>query len=140
MPMGAEANPTDGGKKPNYNPNDYVPFGENAQMAHEQGWMPITSNGGAVTYRNQYAPAFNGVMIDNKPTGHLEIVGNKNGLFDVRIANEDGKVHKVIMTGQPFSQVDDYFRNNKSIIQQRMNRVQQDQNNNQPYNGIAWAQ
>ncbi len=113
----------DGGK-PKYNPNDYTPFGQHADYAFQQGWQPAMSNGGATVYRNGYDPAFKGVMIDNKPTGHLEIVGNRNGLFDVRIADEGGKVHQLIMQSQPFSQVDNYLRNGKSIIQQRMNRIQ----------------
>ncbi len=134
MPMGAETN--DDGNKPKYNPNDYAPFGQHADYAAQQGWQKVSSNGGAITYRNNYSPAFSGIMVDNKPVGNMELVGNKNGLFDVQINKGDGKVQK-IMVGQPFSQVDTYFRNNKSIIQQRMNRVQADPNTQQ---GIVWNQ
>ncbi len=116
----------DGGK-PKYNPNDYVPFGQQASYAAEQGWIPVTSNNGATVYKNGYDPAFQGVMIDGKPTGHLEIVGNKNGLFNVHIADQNGNVKQVIMASQPYAQVDNYLRNGKSIIQQRMNRIQQQQ-------------
>ncbi len=116
----------DGGK-PKYNPSDYAPFGEQASYAAAQGWMPVTSSGGATVYKNNYDSAFNGVMIDGKPTGHLEIVGNKNGLFNVHIADEKGNVKQVIMASQPYAQVDNYLRNGKSIIQQRMNRIQQQQ-------------
>ncbi len=115
---------TDGGK-PKYNPNDYTPFGAQADMAVQQGWIkdrPAT--GGAIIYKNNYDPAFSGVMIDGKPTGHLEIVGNKNGLFNVHIADQNGNVKQVIMASQPYAQVDNYLRNGKSIIQQRMNRIQ----------------
>ncbi len=140
MPMGAEANTTDDGNKPKYNPVDYAPFGQHADLAFSQGWRPVVSNKGATVYKNNYAPAFNGVMIDNKPQGHLEIVGNKNGLFDVRIADNDGKIHKVIMQGQPYEQVDNYFRNDKSLIQQRVNNIQQATPPQQYNGGIVWNQ
>ncbi len=113
-----------GSGKPKYNPTDYAPFGQQADAAFQQGWIPVNSNGGATVYKNGYDPAFNGVMIDGKPTGHLEIVGNKNGLFNVHIADEKGNIKQVIMASQPYSQVDQYLTNGKSIIQQRMNRIQ----------------
>jgi hypothetical protein len=127
--------PTSG--KVKYDPNDYAPFGQHADYAAQQGWEKTDSNGGAVTYRNKYHDAFNNVMVNGKPQGSIELVGNRNGLFDVQLNQGNGKVQK-IMTGQPFNQVDNYFRNQKSVIQQRMNRVQNDPNTQ--VNGIAWNQ
>jgi hypothetical protein len=129
--------PTSGDNKPKYNPNDYVPFGQHADYAFQQGWMPTDSNNGAVIYRNKYNNAFGNVITDGKPQGTIQLRGNRNGLFDVELDKGNGKVMK-IMTSQPFSQVDNYFRNQNSVIQQRMNRVQNDPNTQ--VNGIAWNQ
>ena len=129
--------------KRKYDPSAYAPFGEQADYAFNQGWMPIQSAGGATIYRNRYQPAFKGVMINGKPTGELQVIGNHNGLFDVVIRDADGSVKQTIMKSQPFNQVDNYFRNDKSIIQQRMDRTHADPNiqqTAQPYNGIAWNQ
>lgn len=132
--------PPEGGKR-KYNPSDYVAFGDKADYAFQQGWQPsMQGDGGAIIYKNNYSPAFNGVLIGNKPIGRMELVGNKNGLFDVRIVNsENGKIVQPIMKGQPFNVVDDYFRNSESVIQQRMNRVQGNPETQQ-YNGLAWNQ
>lgn len=116
----------DGKKK--YNQNDYAPFGTHSDYAYEQGWLPVVSSGGATTYKNRYAPAFSGVMINNKPQGELQIIGNKNGLFDVVVMNnKNGKVEHTIMKGQPYKAVDEYFRSNQNIINQRRNRLSQGQ-------------
>lgn len=130
----------DGGKKKlRYNPNDYAAFGEQADYAYDTGWLPEVQSGGATVYKNRYAPAFKPVMINGKPQGEMKIIGNKNGLFDVVIMKDDGNIQQTIMSGQPFNKVDDYFRNSKSVIQQRMDRAQADPNV-QKYNGIAWNQ
>lgn len=115
----------DGKKK--YNPNEYTPFGQQADYAYNQGWLPIVTSNGATTYKNRYAGAFRPVMINNKPEGEIQIVGNKNGLFDVMIKNKKGETQFTIMKGQPFKAVDEYFRSNKNVIQQRADRIGQGQ-------------
>jgi hypothetical protein len=130
------------GSKPKYNPNHYQPFGEQADYAFKQGFVPISSsNDGAITYTNNYSPAFKNVMLNNgKPEGSIQAVGNRNGLFDVQIVDKDGKVEKLIMKGKPFSQVDKYFRGGDNVIQQRVDRINQAPTNQSQYAGIQWNQ
>lgn len=109
-----------------YNQSDYTPFGNQADYAFQQGWLPVSTSNGATTYINKYNHAFNNnIPLDNGQKGSLQIVGNRNGLFDVIITDADGKPQQQIMKGQPFSQVDNYFRNASSVINQRVGRLQQ---------------
>lgn len=132
-------NGNEDGNKLKYNPNDYAAFGDKADYAFQQGWQPVMQSGGATVYKNKYTPAFGKVMINNKPQGEVQIIGNKNGLFDVVIMKDDGNIQQTIMSGQPFNKVDDYFRSKQNVIQQRVDRAQTDPNT-QRYNGIAWNQ
>ncbi len=111
------------------NDPDYKPFGAQADYAFQQGWRPETNNAGQVTYRNMYNKGFNNVQLSNGK-GHLALIGNGNGTFDVVIRDENNKMQgNPIMKGQSYKTVDDYFRNANSVLQQRVTRLGQGQEN-----------
>jgi len=117
------------------NPELYMPFGNDQQLAQDRGWYPVQSTkDGTVTYNNGYG-LLNTVMLPDKTkngqlvgNGRLSIVGSHNGTFDIVINDKDNNFVQTIKKGIPFKQVDEYFTSQYGNIAQRTNDIQKNYN------------
>jgi hypothetical protein len=106
-----------------FHPEAYSSFGNKAQQAFDQGWMPATSDAQHTTYRNRYG-LLNKVVVpgDTRP-GSVGIISN-GSKFDVMAMNADGKPFgEKMVAGGSYDDVDHYFSSNGNVIGQRSNQI-----------------
>ena len=105
-----------------FRPDPYRVFGDLAPTIQKEGWRPISFGASG----NQFIPGYNAagknVMIDGKPTGVVVMNVKNNGATDILIRDTQGK-HPDFVVKQDITpaQAHDYFVNNGSTIQQRVN-------------------
>lgn len=106
-----------------FDANQYKSFGQEGQNAHKEGWMPqefISST--KRVYTNPYDNALSQIQIPNDTRlGHMALIGNDNGYFDVAIRNADGKILNTPVQQVPYAQARQYLSNQ---IQGRINNIQ----------------
>ena len=119
-------NENDAGKR-KMDTTKYVPFGDYAKQSFSEGWYPSTDpdpKNGSITYLNNYTNAFNDVWLpDEQDTGKLGLIGYPNQTFDIVIMNKKGEVKHVTKKGVSPEAVQDYLKNDKSIVASRVKDV-----------------
>jgi hypothetical protein len=113
------------------NPDLYSPFGENAQLAYDEGWYPATgkTSSGQVIYNSDY-DLLNNVMTPRKSNkgipsagGRVQLVGNGNGIFDVNVTDVDGQIFKTLAKGVPFTEANKFITKPSNVVQGRSNQI-----------------
>lgn len=101
----------------------FAAWGDQAATAKNQGWYPETSVNGVTTYRSNYSPAFNDVIINpiTKEKGHIALIGNNNQKFNIVIRDNNGNIVHTIASSQTPQDVQTYLTNAQGIPQQRVN-------------------
>jgi hypothetical protein len=105
-----------------FDANNYIAFGKDAQNAYTQGWQPREAiNSTQRVYTNPYENALSQVVVPNDNRyGHVALIANNNGAFDVAIRDADGKVIKKTLINVPFSQADNYI---KGVVGARIDSI-----------------
>jgi hypothetical protein len=113
------------------NPDLYSPFGNDAQLAYDEGWYPATgkTSSGQVIYNSDY-DLLNNVMTPRKSNkgipaagGRVQLVGNGNGIFDVNVTDVDGQIFKTLAKGVPFNEANKFITKPSNIVQGRSNQI-----------------
>lgn len=123
-----------------YHPELYTPFGDGAQRAFDEGWMPETDAiNGVTTYKNRYNTSFNSVHIPGQDSkGSVALMGSKNGLFDVVLRDGNKNIKQKILQGANMNQVDNYFKNYNSTTAHRVKSIEDGTNGDaDPYGQLA---
>lgn len=111
--------------KGNQRPDAYAAWGNQAQTAQGQGWYPETSYNGETTYRSNFSPVFNDVVIPDTPNekGHIALIGNNNHQFNVVIRDKKGNVRHTIFKGISPDEVQNYLTKATGNVAMRNNSV-----------------
>lgn len=105
---------------PKYDKSKYKAWGNLADLAAGQGWYPETTFNGETTYRSNYNPVFNNVLIPKENSyGHIALIGRDNQKFDVVIRDKTGNIKQYISKYQSPEQVQAYITSMKGNVGQR---------------------
>lgn len=106
-----------------YDPSKYSSFGTESQNAYNEGWLPQEALSATKrVYINPYDNALSQVVIPgDKRLGHMALIGNDNGFFDVAIRNADGKVMTLAAQQVPYATAKQYIANQ---VGNRVNNIQ----------------
>jgi hypothetical protein len=106
-----------------FDPSKYASFGVEAKNAHGEGWTPgefLTST--KRVYTNPYDNALSQVQIPGDTRlGHIALIGNNNGYFDVAIRNADGKILNTPVQQAPYATAKQFISNQ---IKGRVDNIQ----------------
>jgi len=96
-----------------FDPGKYKAFGSEATDAYNEGWTPQEFiNSTKRVYTNPYDNALSQVVINgDSRLGHLALVGNDNGYFDVALRNADGVIIQNLLQKAPYSVAKQYITN-----------------------------
>jgi hypothetical protein len=110
-------------QKSNFPISAYQPFGELDKTFQSEGWYPESTSQGQTTYRSGYNNAFNDVQVDANNKGHIALIGNKNGLFDIVIRDNQGNSKLTIAKQVSPNDVHTWVTKQGSLVDQRQNKV-----------------
>jgi len=105
----------------------YKPFGSLAETMRRQGWHPETEPKDytqPIVYKSNYDKAFNNVVIPNqKDYGHIALIGNPNGQFDIVIRRANGDTEHTLFKNMSANDVQKWVTKNSGLVDERKNNV-----------------
>jgi hypothetical protein len=101
---------------PPYDKKKFTAWGNQSDVAAQQGWYPETQYGDVTVFRNPYNHAFNNVLDNGSPQDHIALLGHNNQRFDVVIRDKNNNIKKTIMQGISPSDMQQVAQRNNSIL------------------------
>jgi hypothetical protein len=110
--------------QPIYRPELYTAWGDRGESAYKEGWMPVRSSNGTVTYKSRYG-LMNSVEIPNdKRKGSLMLTAHPNGMFDMNIEDADGKMFgEYIQKNATVDDIEKYFKQKDGVVDSRVQQI-----------------
>lgn len=111
---------------------DLTPWGNQADVAKQQGWYPETVYKGDTTYRSPYDLFNSAVIPGQKKLGHIAIISHPDNTMDIVLRDADSNILQQIKKGISPQAVQEYIR---STVGNRVDMIQQGKNLDKPDGG-----